>query len=362
MGAGAPRFDSRAGTARFSALTKEQARTQKPGRESQMSVIKRATVHYRKWDRGESTNSLSDLIQRALETKHGGVRLADDWTLRVTAALRDSNQKRLVNNVQPDRQGVFGCLCAYTESEMQAIIATHHQQAHTRNVPLQDMQAPSIGDFLHGIAYWLIIGDHCYIVQHSRVRTLAFEEYLTWLLCEKTDLIPAPVILQAAFEADELAGDLGDVKHIEVGGLVPGTPSTRLTEKEQALGARAFFSKSRAILDEVFGSVKAGQIMESLPEEADLKVVLQIFYKTRTRQVDYAPMSDLAIAFRNLDDGEIRLRGKDGTLHDDEARLHADMSFRRVHPNGSLLDLAETRATLMEVHRRFLFDGKIAVD
>ena len=166
-----------------------------------MSAIKRATVHYRKWDRDESTSSLSDLIQRALETKRDGVRLADDWTLRVATAHRDPSQQRLINNVQMDRQGTFGCLCAYAESEMQAIIATHHQQAHKKDVPLQDMRAPSIGDFLHGIAYWLIIDDHCYIVQHSRVRTMAFEEYLTWLLCDRTELIAAPVILQAAFRS-----------------------------------------------------------------------------------------------------------------------------------------------------------------
>ena len=325
-----------------------------------MSETKPAMVHYRKWTQGTNTQSLSGAIAQALNVRRGGVRLADDWKLRIAPVSGGSEQRRLVNNVHVDEKSVFGCLCAYTAAEMQTFIATHRAQGQASNVPLEDIPAPSDGDFLHGIAYWLIIGNHCYIVQDARVRTKALEEYLTWLLLGENALVAKPVILQAKFDTGDIGGDLGDIKNIEVGGLVPGTPA-REAEKLRSLGKRtAPFSKGIRLLEELLGRIEANQLLEMVPSDADLKVVLQVFYKTRTRQVDRIAMDELATALRNMDDGDVRVRAKDGSLHSDEARLHTSMTFRRVHDNGNLLELSDTRDKLMEVHRRFRYDDKIS--
>ena len=325
-----------------------------------MSDTKQAAVHYRKWTQGTNTQSLSGAIAQALNNQRQGIRLADDWRLRIAPVSGSSEQKRLINNVRMDDLSTFGCLCAYTVAEMQTFIATHRAQGQASNVPLEDIPAPSDGDFLHGIAYWLIVGNHCYVVQDARVRTKALEEYLTWLLLHETSVVAKPVILQAAFDTGDIGSDLGDIKNIEVGGLVPGAP-TREAEKLRSLGKRtAPFWKGKRLLEELLGRIEANHLMEMVPSEADLKVVLQVFYKTRTRQVDRIAMEELATAIRNMDDGEVRVRAKDGTLHSNEARLHSSMSFRRVRDNGSLLELSDTRDKLMEVHRRFLYDGKIS--
>ena len=55
----------------------------------------------------------------------------------------------------------------------------------------------------------MVIGDHCYILQHARVRTKALEDYLTWLLRDATTTIGGNVTLQATFDVASVGDDLG---------------------------------------------------------------------------------------------------------------------------------------------------------
>lgn len=70
-------------------------------------------------------------------------------------------------------------------------------------------------------------------------------------------------------------------------------------------------------------------------------------------------MRNLEAGLRNIPDGEIRVRGKDGEIKGDDARLSADMNIKRVRENSGLLVLEDALAQMLEVHRRFVFDGKI---
>ena len=70
-------------------------------------------------------------------------------------------------------------------------------------------------------------------------------------------------------------------------------------------------------------------------------------------------MQRVATSARNLDDGEVKIHSKDGTIQRNEARLHEDMQFNLVRKNSALLDLADARNQLLAVHQRFLDDGKI---
>ena len=329
-------------------------------------------IHYRKLVRDNwSGQTLSQDIATALDIKPhaNGSRYADDWHLRVAAVSDDENQRRFINNFHTENDFVFGNLCAYTSDEMQAVVATDTQVA--REVDIRDWEAPSGRDYLHGIAYWLAIGDHCYIVQHMRVRTKALEEYLTWLLREALGTSDS-VMLQAMFDISSIGDDLGDITAIEIGGLTPetvqdrGEPTrekrTHLVQRRRSIADRPVFSKAREVLEAAFGTMETKRLLEQMPEDAALQIMLHVSYLSTSREVDRTSMKDLGVALRNLDDGEVRVRAKDGTIERDEARLKARMPFRRVHENSSLLDLEHVLNQLMETHRRFLSDGKISPD
>lgn len=343
-----------------------------------MSDTRRATVHYRRLVREHAAISdgmtLSRAIRDALDRRHpsGGI-YRTNWIHRLTPSPDDAEQRRLINQVHTDTESAFGNLCAFTPGDLQPLIDANAQPGDSAN--LAESMAPGDNEYVKGIAYWLAIGDHCYVVQTSAVRAKALEEYLTWFLRDATQTIgpEGSVMLQGAFEAASSGGDLDDIQSIEVGGLVPQTvrdPETAATsttqtgkevEERTTLGAkRASFGRARRILDILFGSAEVETILETMPDEASLDVMVNVGYRATRRRVDRATMNQLATRLRNIDDGEVKVRARNGKLHGNQVWLQETMSFRCVRPNGNLLDLVHAREQLMEVHRRFLHDGKIS--
>ena len=127
-----------------------------------VGTTKYMDVNYRKLVRDQwSTGTLAAAIATALDSRPAGsaVRYADDWRLRVTTAPGDEGQSRFVNNFQVADSYVFGNLCAFTGKEMQAVVATDSEAA--RETDISDLGAPTGQDYLHGVAYWLAVDDHC---------------------------------------------------------------------------------------------------------------------------------------------------------------------------------------------------------
>lgn len=342
-------------------------------RETTVSSKKRyLDVHYRRLVRdGWSGGTLAARIAAALDARPpgSGSRFSEDWRLRVTAAPGDDDQLRFMNNFHVADSYVFGNLCSYTKAEMQAVVAT--DSSAVPEVDIEDLEAPGGSDYLHGIAYWLAVDDHCYVVQDMRVRTKALEEYLTWLVGEALATEDV-VTLQAAFDISDLGQDVHDVAVIEVGGLAPETVPDRraddrgtvssVVRRRRSIADSPVFSKSREVLEVAFGTLETERLLAGTPEDAALCVMLHVSYLAQSREVDRSSIRELGVALRNLDDGEVRVRGKDGTITRGEARLKARMPFWRAWENGNLLDLEHALSQLLETHRRFLADGKISSD
>ena len=332
-----------------------------------MTNSRYSTVHYRKLVPTGMSASLAVVVTQALNFTESGVRYGDDWRLRVESVVTDPPQSRLINNVHTDRLSTFGTLCLYAQRQMQAMIATN-SGSPTADVAISDAPAPAGRDFLHGIAYWLLVGDHCYVVQHPRVTSKSLEAYLTWLL-QKSSIFDnsQTIVLRSEFDIAAIGGDLDDVTSIEVGGLVPETVSDDFPQKsEREVEERRLLSeikptlsKAREVLEGLFGELRASQIIGGVPADAALDVTVNIGYRSKRRRVDRTVLKDIGTHLRNLGDGDVKIRGPNGTTHGDDARLHMKMPFRLEHPNGSLLDLIHARDQLQKVHERFLEDGKI---
>ena len=330
-----------------------------------MANTRYATVHYRRLAaEGDLPASLVDAITNALATVANGVQYRDDWQQRVEIMPTDPPQSRFMNNVHTDGPTAFGTLCAYTEAQMQALIDT---SASAPNVNISDARPPQGNDYLHGIAYWLVIGDHCYIVQHPRVTSKTLEDYLTWLL-RKTSAIEDThaIVLRSEFDIAAVGGDPDDVVDIEVGGLVPDTVvgTDRMTEREieerrSLEEIKPPFSAAKRVIESVFGELGASRIMDDVPPGAALDVTVNIGYRSKRRSIDRSNLRNIGTQVRNLADGDVKIRGRNGTTHGNDARLHMKMPFKLIRENGSLLDLEDARSQLRKVHERFLEDGKI---
>ena len=335
-----------------------------------MTPTRYATVHYRKLVSDSGLNiPLATAIDIALKKTKSGIRYSQDWQLRVDDRPNDSSQRRFINNVHSDALTTFGALCVYTQHEMQALVETQ-ANTHAANVVIKDFEAPQGNDYLHGIAYWLIVGNHCYVVQHPRATSKTLEEYLTWFLRKTSLLTPSGgIVLRSDFDVALVGGDPDDITSIEVGGLVADTVRDdfgrasavprEVEEHESIHRVRPVLDRAVAILEGLFGEIRAHEIVHNTPPEASLEVTVNIGYRSSKRKFDRSSLRDVGTQLRHLRDGEVRVRGRNGTVRGDDARLHMKMPFKLVRRNGNLLDLQHARSQLRRVHDRFLEDGKI---
>jgi hypothetical protein len=181
------------------------------------------------------------------------------------------------------------------------------------------------------------------------------------------------VELQATFDRAQLGDDLSDVSSIEIGGLVPETvrddptaapvPAGRTIEfEERATIADRIaqgFAQAKQILVDLIGPMEAQKIIDSVPPQAALEVKVNISYRATRRKFQKEFMGNLAAGLRNIPDGELRVRGRDGEVKGDDARLSYDMNIKRHSETSSLLDLGDALRQMKEVHRRFVHDGRI---
>ncbi|WP_157750296.1 hypothetical protein [Sinorhizobium fredii] len=343
---------------------------------------KRCKIHYRRLrrDNGQFPDeTLSAKIAQALNSHRGTAKIGESVRNRIAGVPRADGYQRVLNNVYIGQSYVFGDICLFSPGQMQALLQLTSDPAHAtldevmRAWEIAESRAPEGHEYLHGIAYWMAIGDHFYKIQHVALQTKASEEYLTWLLRDQAQVIGADqyIELQAEFDRAQIGSDLGDVKSIEIGGLVPETvrPETEggfvevqkdvITHGSLGEKVAAGWNKGKKVLVELLGEVEADKLLAQMPPDAALEVTVNIGYRAKKRKFEKEFMKNIASGLRNAPDGEIRIRGVDGEIKGDDARLSADMNIKKISDQSNLLDIPHVIEQILEVHRRFLHDGKI---
>jgi hypothetical protein len=348
-------------------------------------ATKRCKVQYRRLRRDNDQfpkATLSSAIALALrKTLADGSKVGETVENRITAVPRQEEYRRLLNHhhIDDDDHYVFGDMCLFLPGQLQALLQLTAETEHKKidevlkAFAIAEQKAPDGTEYLHGMAYWLACGDHFYMIQHVSIPTKAMEEYLTWLLRDQSKVIGPQKCVELQFEFDraQTGDDLGAIKSIEVGGFVPETlPQEPLTaivdrvvdvEEKETVGDRILrgFAASKKILIDLLGEVGAQKIIDAMPSEAALEVRVNISYRATKRKIAKEFMSNLAAGLRNMAEGEIRIRGKDGEIKGEDARLSQDMNVKKIREASGLLDLEDALKQMLEVHRRFLYDGKI---
>lgn len=185
-----------------------------------MSNKKSITVHYRRMENNVNMvngPSLEKAIRSAMATSKGGIRISDNWIMRAYPVPADNESTYLMNIFHDEGVGFFGDLTLYSKGFMQALLE-NDPNASMLNVKQQ--LPPKNYEYIHSMMYWLAIGDHVLMVQSRSLGSKHLEQYLTWLLREKTNHMnsDSEVILNAKFDNAQVGGDLDDIREIVVGG------------------------------------------------------------------------------------------------------------------------------------------------
>lgn len=326
------------------------------------------TIHYRRFV--DSNNilagrTLEDLINDAMIHVADGGQLRENWTRRTRLLPPEQQDTHFINLFGDGAGHFFGDLTHFTRGHMQALL---ERADDTPSLNVSQMPAPEGREYLHSVMYWLARGNHVLVLQSRSVGTKQLEEYLTWLLHDRCSLIADEegIVLEMVFDTDEVGGDLEDISSIVIGGSPLAPPPAPVDGGGEQAAARdveeyrglerkhAWAARMREVLRAVMNSeADVEELLNSVPDGADLDVVVQIGYKLRRREVSRAPMQR---ALRNLPDGDIRAVSKTGRQTGRDVRLSYPA---RVLKEGSLLDPADVERALREAYDSFINNGKI---
>jgi hypothetical protein len=336
------------------------------GRQLRQSV----TIHYRRLEDPTGSfggKSLQAAIRRAMSHHIGDEKVSDHWKRRAWDVPPSNEETFLMNLHHDHRDYFFGDLTHYTKGHMQTLLG---QAADAPMVAVEQQPPPKGKEYVHSMMYWLAVKSHLLMIQSRSVGSKQLEEYLTWLLKDRSAVISKTghVILKAKFDAAEVGGDLDDIQEIIVGGRAP-TPTAAVVEgvkmgvglpelshpEYHKIGTRKpLWGRAIEVLRAAMSNeADVRRLLESVPPEAELDVSVHIGYKTNRRHISRAPMME---ALRNLPEGEVTAKGPGGRMTGNDIRLSHKAS---VLKNGSLLDPDDVIRALLEAHKHFKDNGKI---
>jgi hypothetical protein len=310
--------------------------------------------------------SLEEAIRAAMTSVLGGSKkLSEDWSQRACGIPPSSEDSMLMNIYHDGGNCYFGDLTHFTKGHLHTLLV---EQANVPMLSVEQMAPPQGKEHVHSLMYWLSVGNHLLLIQSRSLGTKQLEQYLTWLLKDKTGVIgsSAHVILGFKFDVANVGGgDLDDIREIIVGGTAaaisfeeprPDTPVI-VEGHEQIKTAKTWAERAVDVLRAVLASeADVNKLLSSIPDPNDLEVYVHIGYKTRKRKVSRAPMQE---ALRHLPDGEITAIGRHARSTGKDVRLHYNANVLR---SNSLLDPKDTLRALREAYEYFEANGRLFSD
>lgn len=341
-----------------------------------MAGKKAVKIYYRKYQRPVGApQTLEQMVRAAMESADGeGVRIRERYKSRLQVIGTDSY---FINLFMPGTQEfmcVSGDILHFTRGHLQALCQIADENAAA--LPVQQMQAPEMSEYVHSQMFWMIKGDHVFVVQSMSLRTADLENYFSWLLSQKTNILPEnlPVVLAAKFNPDAVGGDLQDIQEIIVGGVAARPVNVSTQEKAQgndeSVGAARRINRNTAarVLSELMdGDASVDSLLSAVPADADLRVRVHIGFETKRRRIERTALKQLETGLRNLPDGELQIKSKNQELDTSgQIRLQFPALVRllsaQVDDNqmiGSLLDPFDVRRSMFKAYQEFVTSGKI---
>lgn len=335
-------------------------------------------VHYRRnertnWPNGAPT--LEALCRTVLGTVDGnGLTLWERAAGRAFQFVDPEPKQILLNKVADLQSAVFGELCLVQSKDLQALIdmtATKKQLSDLTTAEIYDLsekEAPKGSQFIRGLLYWIVIGDHVFFVKLQGMTADLMQDYLNWLLFSVPGASPpSNIALKAQF--DPSVEKIGDVRSLRVSGKSAAHISVRPAPVEQegrttrtvrqVKDAVIEAAMAIPVVEAIFGKAKTESLLESLSNDEYLSVDASVKVRGKRTAESRAKLQELAGELAGMSDADVRIEGKDGTVSDGDAILRTRMPFTLPHEGSSILDFDNVSDQLQEVYSRFVKDGKI---
>jgi hypothetical protein len=342
---------------------------------------KPASVVYRRFNHTEHANgnSLELLIRTAMDKTPDSAnhKLKERYKFRI---LKRTDDSVLANIYIDSGEYVFGDITQITQDEMQGLLDNSKDDAAFADI--EQYEKPDDKDFIRSLMYWMVKGDHCFIIQSHSLRADSAEEYFNWVVNDKAKVLQnsCPIVLASKFDASSVGGDIQDIQEIIVGGTVAhqhGATALQIeTHEAETLGSierslQTVKSKAQKVLEALFSDTAVvDKILSQIPEDSSLSVNVHIGYRTKKKKSSREILKNVEVGLRHLPDNQLQVRGKDGKRSPDGTiRLQHPVSIKCVlvgekdmQRSTGRLDHTDVLRAMLEAYEVFRNNGKITDD
>jgi hypothetical protein len=337
-------------------------------------------VHYREFSHdsaGLKSKSLETLVREQLSgVGSSGLPRWEAIEDRVLDLGSGDGMEVVLNRVADLSSAIFGEMCLVHSNGVQALLKLTAEKHQASTITLAEVyslmeeSAPRGSKYVRGLAYFLAIGNHLFFIRTQSLVQETIEAYINWLLRQGVSGLGADdsMELSSQFDKSALAGDIGDIRSLRVGGptfpQMNIKPVTEIQQKERATTRKIAdkfvqFGQAFDLASALLGPARAQMLAESLgPKE---RLVVDAVVKVQGTRTDESKkqLAALAKELDSLTEGKVTVEGKDGKITDKDAILRTNMPFNHQKDGHMLLDFYNVADQLQKVYQRFVDDKKI---
>jgi hypothetical protein len=313
--------------------------------------------------------TLETLVRSALAVEVDGNKLRDLASLRrrhEDDGTLDAQATVLVfiQDVNPGARSsyLFSALVGFRPGAEQGLL----DAGDGPDLDIQSFLPPDGQHFIDFMVFSLIRGNHVLLLQGANSRRRSLEEYLSWLLQKRAEVLPLDrsLVLRTKIVMPGTAREQQRITKIRIGGH--GSPADRRVTLGSELprekrGRKGFrLGRIRTVLVDVFGATATDRLVANLGEDAEvsLQVTLGFPGKAQAEQPGI-PITQIEDAIRNLDEGEVALIGENGTVIGEEVRSHHSGKIELV--NG-LPEPESVKKLMADAYRAFIDRGLVVTE
>jgi hypothetical protein len=328
---------------------------------------KQATIQYRQFNRDNvpKADALKNILVSSMRTQRGQ-KLVGEYVGNRRFDLDQDGRLTLLNHITERQhwdEPPFAGQLAYFErgANVPAILGDPDEDVNELNLG-QFALGPE-ASMIHGLLYFVVIGDHVGLIESTGLKSARLERFLTQLFTQTDQLEPGETVVLNAQFTNEKGRRVADAKEVQVTAQrnirpepAHREPATRIEERDVEQARREGHSVVQVL--EVLGWTPddISRLMEEVPPGGWLEGFFRFFIKSRTARRKTIKRGTLDEAFRNIDPKDVTFLGKGMREKDGFVKLTAN---RPVEMVGSLLNPTSAIQQIEAALREWAASGQI---
>ena len=331
-------------------------------------AAKQSTVQYRRLKREDFPveDELKSLLVNCMTSQRHG-KLVGEYVGNRKFDLDQDGKLTLLNRITEREhwdQPFFAGQLTYFEREANVPAILGDPDADVNELDLGQFALGQNASMIHGLLYFVVVGDHVGLIESNGLKSGRLERYLTQLMTS-SDLLEAgnTVVLNAQFTAADGRAvtnatevQIATTKARRTDNAADNAGPPKLVEQDIETARREGHSVIRVLEALDWSPEDIQTLMAEVPEGGWLEGFFRFFIKSRTARRQTIKRQTLDEAFRNINPADLTILGKGKREKDGFVKL---TSVKPVETVGSLLNPTSAVQQIEAALREWAANGQI---